>query len=94
MEATKEKMVDLKPKAEKISVEELEDLQQVVNENNAIQFRVGALEAQKHELMHKQAGVQAKIVEMQNRFSETYGTFDINLTDGTINYPEDGQSRD
>lgn len=94
MEATKEKMVDLKPKAEKISVEELEGLQQVVNENNAIQFRVGALEAQKHELMHQQAGIQTKIVEMQNMFSETYGTFDINLTDGTINYPEDGQSRD
>tara|TARA_Y100000592_G_scaffold38475_1_gene61019 strand:+ start:5222 stop:5491 length:270 start_codon:yes stop_codon:yes gene_type:complete len=84
--ATKE-MVDLKPKAEKISAEELKDLQQVVNDNNAIQFRVGALEAQKHELMHKQAGIQTKIVELQNKFNEAYGTFDIDLKDGTINYP-------
>tara|TARA_B100000287_G_C20238497_1_gene625135 strand:- start:49 stop:333 length:285 start_codon:yes stop_codon:yes gene_type:complete len=94
MEATKEKMVDLKPKAEKITEEQLEQLQKVVNDNNAIQFRVGALEAQKHELMHQQAGIQNKIVKLQEEFSEEYGTFDINLTDGTINYPEDGQSRD
>ena len=94
MEATKEKVVDLKPKAEKITEEQLQVLQQVVNDNNAIQFRVGALEAQKHELMHQQASIQTKIVELQDTFSKEYGTFDINLTDGTINYPEDGESRD
>jgi hypothetical protein len=91
--ATKEKMVDLKPKAEKITEDQLEQLQQVVNDNNAIQFRVGALEAQKHELMHQQAGIQTKIVELQEEFSKEYGTFDINLSDGTINYEDDGQSR-
>jgi len=94
MEATKEKMVDLAPKAEKITEEQLQVLQQVVNDNNAIQFRVGALEAQKHELMHQQAGIQTQIVELQNTFSKEYGTFDVDLTDGTINYPEDGESRD
>ncbi len=94
MEATKEKVIDLKPKAEKITEEQLRVLQEVVNDNNAIQFRVGALEAQKHELMHQQAGIQTKIVKLQEEFSKEYGTFDVNLTDGTINYPEDGQSRD
>lgn len=89
MEATKEKVIDLKPKAEKITEEQLEQLQQVVNDNNAIQFRVGALEAQKHELMHQQAGIQTKIVELQEEFSKEYGTFDVNLADGTINYPAD-----
>ncbi len=93
MEATKEKVIDLKPKAEKITEEQLEQLQQVVNDNNAIQFRVGALEAQKHELMHQQAGIQTKIVQLQEEFSKEYGTFDINLSDGTINYEDDGQSR-
>ena len=86
----KEKMVDLKPKAEKITEEQLKNLQSVVNDNNAIQFRVGALEAQKHELIHQQAGIQSKIVELQNTFSEEYGTFDIDLADGTINYPTNG----
>ena len=83
-------MVDLKPKAEKITEEQLKNLQSVVNDNNAIQFRVGALEAQKHELIHQQAGVQSKIVELQNTFSEEYGTFDVDLADGTINYPTNG----
>jgi len=86
----KEKMVDLKPKAEKITEEQLKNLQSVVNDNNAIQFRVGALEAQKHELIHQQANIQSKIVELQNTFSKEYGTFDIDLTDGTINYPDNG----
>ena len=86
-------MVDLKPKAEKITGEQLKQLQAVVNDNNAIQFRVGALEAQKHELIHQQLGVQSKIVELQNTFSKEYGTFDIDLQDGSINYPEDGKPR-
>ena len=88
--AKKDKVVDLKPKAEKITDEQLKNLQSVVNDNNAIQFRVGALEAQKHELIHQQASIQAKIVELQNTFSKEYGTFDVDLTDGTINYPYNG----
>ena len=88
-----EEMVDLKPKAEKITGEQLKQLQTVVNDNNAIQFRVGALEAQKHELIHQQLGVQSKIVELQNTFSKEYGTFDIDLQDGSINYTEDGKPR-
>ena len=83
-------MVDLKPKAEKITEEQLKDLQSVVNDNNAIQFRVGALEAQKHELLHQQASMQSKIIELQNTFSKEYGTFDVDLADGTINYPNNG----
>ncbi len=83
-------MVDLKPKAEKITEEQLKNLQSVVNDNNAIQFRVGALEAQKHELIHQQANIQSKIIELQNTFSEEYGTFDVDLADGTINYPTNG----
>tara|TARA_R100001163_G_C5058570_1_gene195210 strand:- start:1908 stop:2174 length:267 start_codon:yes stop_codon:yes gene_type:complete len=86
----KEKVVDLKPKAEKITDEQLKNLQSVVNDNNAIQFKVGALEAQKHELIHQQASIQNKIVELQNTFNKEYGTFDVNLTDGTINYPNNG----
>jgi len=88
--AKKDKVVDLKPKAEKITDEQLKNLQSVVNDNNAIQFRVGALEAQKHELIHQQASIQSKIVELQDTFSKEYGTFDVNLTDGTINYPNNG----
>jgi uncharacterized protein (DUF3084 family) len=87
-------MVDLKPKAEKITEEQLQELQTVVNNNNAVQFRIGGLEAQKHELIHQQLNIQAKIAELQSTFSKEYGTFDIDLQDGSINYPaENGKPR-
>ena len=95
MEATKEKVVDLKPRAEKISEEQLKVLQELVNKNNAVQFRIGALEAQKHELVHQHSQIQREIIKQQNDLSEEYGTFDVSLEDGSINYPpEDGKSRD
>ena len=93
MEATKtkEEMVDLKPKAERITEEQLTELQGLVNDNNTLAFKIGGLETQKHMLVHDHAQVQGKISNMQAKFQEEYGTFDINLKDGTINYPEDGE---
>ena len=95
MEATKEKVMDLKPKAEKITEEELSKLQNVVNRINATQFRIGQLESQKHEMLHQHSQLQGQVVKLQNELNENYGTFDVNLDDGTINYQkEDGESRD
>tara|TARA_R100001594_G_scaffold131814_1_gene171658 strand:+ start:130 stop:417 length:288 start_codon:yes stop_codon:yes gene_type:complete len=94
MEETKEKIIDLKPKAEKITEEQLKNLQDIVNKNNAIQFRIGQLEAQKHEMLHQHSQVQGQIIKAQNDLSQEYGTFDVDLEDGTLNYPpEDGQPR-
>ena len=86
-------MVDLKPKAEKITEDQLKNLQTAVNDNNAIQFKIGGLEAQKHELIHQQVQLQSALIQMQNTFGEEYGTFDINLHDGVINYPKDEEPR-
>ena len=93
MTTKKEKVIDLKPKAEKITDEQLKNLQTIVDQNNAIQFRIGAIETQKHELIHQHSNVQKRISKVQSDFSEKYGTFDVNLTDGTINYPENGKPR-
>jgi hypothetical protein len=86
-------MVDLKPKAEKITDVQLQELQAVVDQNNAVQFRIGSLETQKHELIHRHSEIQKRIVNIQGNLSKEYGTFDIELSDGTINYPEDGKPR-
>ena len=86
-------MVDLKPKAIKVKEEQLERLQQVVNNINGIQFEVGKLEAQKHSYLHRLAGSQDDIALLQDELNKEYGTFDVDLKDGTINYPEDGESR-
>lgn len=86
--ATKEKIIDLKPKAEKISDEHLKDLQAVVKTINSIQFEIGKIEAHKHELVHRLAASQDQVRSFQNTFEEEYGSCDINIDDGTINRKE------
>jgi len=85
----KEKMVDLKPKVDKISDEHLKQLQEVISVTNNLQFKIGQLEGQKHNFLHDLGITQKKIVNMQDMFSKEYGTFDINVTDGTINKKKD-----
>jgi len=85
----KEELVDLKPKADKISDEHLKNLQEVVNVVNNLQFKIGQLEGQKHNLLHELGLSQKNIIDMQDTFSKEYGTFDINVADGTINRKED-----
>ena len=86
-------MVDLKPKATNITEEQLGKLQQVVNNINGIQFEIGKLEAQKHSYLHRLAGSQDEVALLQDELNKEYGTFDVDLKDGTINYPENGESR-
>ena len=85
----KEKLVNLKPNVDKISDEHLKELQDVVNTVNNMQFKIGQLESQKHNLLHELGLSQKKIIDMQSMFSEEYGTFDINVVDGTINRNKD-----
>ena len=92
--ANKEKEIELKVKAEKISDEHLKELQQLVNGINSIQFNVGKIEAQKHEYLHQLTVVQQKIQQMQDTLQKEYGTFDVNVNDGKINWPEDKKEED
>ena len=85
----KEKMVDLKPKVDKISNEHLKELQKIVNIVNSIQFNIGKIEGQKHNLLHELVLSQNKIMEMQGKLSKEYGSFDVNIANGTINWPKD-----
>ena len=87
--AKKEKVVDLKPKAEKISEEQLKKLQTTVSDINQVQFQLGRLEVQKHNMLHSMTTNQNNLVEMQDEFQKDYGTFDININDGTINYKDE-----
>ena len=82
-------MVDLKPEVDKISDEHLKQLQEVINVINNIQFKVGQIEGQKHNLLHELGLSQKKIVDIQQTLQEEYGTFDVNIADGTINWPKD-----
>ena len=85
----KEKLVDLKPKVDKISEEHLKELQEIVNVINNVQFNIGKLEGQKHNLLHELGLTQKKVIEFQDLLNKEYGSNDVNIADGTINYPKD-----
>lgn len=86
--AKKEKVIDLKPKAEKITEEQLKELQAIVRTINALQFEVGKIEAQKHELIHRLSNSQSQVSVLQKTFEKEYGSCDININDGSINREE------
>ena len=87
--AKKEKVLDLKP--EKITDEQLEKVQKTVNNMNRSQLEIGSMELRKHDLLHGIAGLRDELTLLQKEFEKEYGTFDINIQNGTINYPENGE---
>ena len=60
-----------------------------VNNLNRSQIEIGSMEVKKHELMHQVAGLREELTVLQGELEKDYGTFDINIQDGTINYPKE-----
>ncbi len=87
-----DKIVDLKPKAEKVTKEQLENLQKLVTGYNRIETQIGNLEVTKHRMFNNISQVQAAISDLQAQFQEEYGSVDVSLADGTIKYNEDEQT--
>mgnify|MGYP003154744277 CR=1 FL=1 len=85
----KEVMVDLNPKADKITKEQLERLQVVVSGINQIQHQIGVMETKKHNMMHQMGENQAQLLDLQKEFEKEYGTFDIDINDGSIKYSDE-----
>jgi len=87
---TSAKIKELKGiKPEKITAEQLEKVQNTVNGINRAQLEIGSIELKKHEMMHQIAGLRDELTLLQGEFEKDYGTFDINIQDGKINYKED-----
>jgi len=75
----------------KITDAELKKVQDTVNGINRTQLEIGSMEIRKHEMMHSIAGLRDELTVLQGKFEKEYGTYDINIQDGTINYPENGE---
>jgi len=88
--ATKEKVVDLKPA--KITDEQLKSIQDVVSSINRGNMELGSMEVKKHNLMHQISGIQEELGKLQAELEKEYGTVDINIQDGTINYDVEANS--
>jgi hypothetical protein len=90
IKGTSKKIKELKGiKPEKITKEQLERVQNTVNGVNRAQLEIGSMEVKKHELMHNVAGLRDELTLLQTELEKEYGTFDINIQDGTINYPKE-----
>ena len=85
-----EDIIDLKP--EKITNEQLDKVQDVINEINRCQIEIGVPETKKHNLLHHVTLIQEELRKLQVKFKENYGTDDINIKDGTINYENNEQT--
>ena len=81
-------------KPEKITDEQLKKVQDSVNNINRAQLEIGSMELRKHEMMHNIAGLRDELTLLQTEFEKDYGTFDINIQDGTINYPKENGKAD
>ena len=57
-------------------------------------MEIGSIELKKHEMMHSIAGHRDALTLLQAEFEDQYGTFDINIQDGVINYPEENGQAD
>ena len=93
VKGTSKKIKELKGiKPEKITDEQLSKVQDTVNGINRAQLEIGSMEVKKHEVMHSVAGLRDELTVLQNEFEKDYGTFDVDIQDGKINYPENGQA--
>ena len=90
--AKKEEIVDLKP--EKVTDEQLKKIQGLVDRINNAQMSIGQLETRKHQALHFLAGTNDELGMLQNELKEQYGTFDVSIQNGTINYPEENGEAD
>ena len=50
---------------------------------------IGALESRKHQALHFLAGTNDELQLMQDELMKEYGTNDVNIQDGVINYGDD-----
>ena len=83
-----EEIIDF-TKPENISQEHLEEVQKVVNAINRAQLDIGQMEVRKHSALHFIAERNDELTLVRDKFEKEYGTSDINLETGKINYSEE-----
>ena len=87
---TNAKIKELKGiKPEKITDEQLKEVQDLINSINRSQMELGQMETKKHAVLHSVSMLQEGVGKIRDTFEKDYGTADVNIQDGTINYPQE-----
>jgi len=91
---TNAKIKELKNiKPEMVTPEELEKIQEVVSNINKLQLEIGMIEVRKNQAVDAVIEFHGGLKVIQDELQEVYGTNDVDIQTGVINYPkEDGQA--
>ena len=90
--ATKTKVSKRLSKPEKITNEELNKIQNLIDIANKVQMQVGAIEIQKNDLLNRVSAVQNQIALFRNEMEKSYGTDNIDIQTGKIKYNKNEQA--
>ena len=73
-------------KPEKISNEQLNKIQTIVNNINSCRLDIGNIEIQKQGLINMVSELNNQLSGLRDEFKKEFGTDDINIHTGEINY--------
>ena len=90
VKGTSKKIKELKGiKPEKITDEQLKEVQELINNINRSQMELGQMETKKHAILHHISMLQEGVGKLRETFEKEYGTSDIDIQTGTINYTKE-----
>jgi len=90
LKGTSKKIKELKGiKPEKITDKQLKNIQDTVNSINRTQLEVGNIELKKHEMLHAISNLRENLMIVQKELEKEYGTYDVDIQTGIINYPKE-----
>ena len=71
---------------EKINEQELANLQALIKTIEQLTHEVGQIEVRKHALLKAMESIQTRMETLRVELKDEYGTDNISIQDGTINY--------
>tara|TARA_A100001515_G_C4410061_1_gene156818 strand:- start:150 stop:419 length:270 start_codon:yes stop_codon:yes gene_type:complete len=85
-------MAKNKAKATQVTKEELQKIQELVNNINAAQMRVGEYELEKANLLSGIINAKNQFADLQDTLRKKYGDVIVNIQDGSLKPKEDEQA--
>ena len=90
--ATKTKVSKRLSKPEKITNEELNKIQRLLDNMNRAQVQIGGIEVQKYEMLQSISMLRNQLIVLRDDLKKNYGTDDVNIDTGVINYNKNEQA--
>ena len=90
--ATKTKVSKRLSKPEKVTNEELNKIQNFITNINRAQMDLGGIELRKNRIASAVVSIEMQLNSLREEIKKNYGTDDIDIQTGVINYNKDEQA--